>query len=845
MSSVYQPALGRTLSATETWVLSFAPLTYWLLILPFIYHDLGESGIWVVLAATISGLVYTQVLRPLAAQHLDLPGGTPSYLTQIFRRCRPIAYWLGLSYYIASISAVPIGIQLLTQSLQHHLLLSGIDWSIPAIQLGLLGIVFAAAFSGQRALSILLPCMMVPALLFLVGLCVGGIGWLTLSPQSPGLALDHLPAFHFVDWAKYYIIAIGGTYATDSCTPILAESRQPHLTLRSMQWAAWLMPGVWLSAFWLILRLHDPTMPIDDVMSYMLPLVKPVFGDQWGLILLSFAGAAGSLASCVMFLLCGPRILFQLAQDGYAPPVFRFLSYRGILTPAILLQLGVTGLLLLVGAPNELNFLMTLMWLPSAGAILGGGWHCLRATAPRLANAALLLLGINLISCGAGLLAWGWWIVIVSWVMPILIQGLLAGMRRCPLALFRLEWWVRRDRTARQRQLLNLRQQDFVLTQILTLIILLCLALLMGILVGQLFQRGLTLSAQYLSAVLAILTAFVGVVMAGWISLPQVLTLDAARQVAEDNVRQRQTVEDALRAQTEELAIALERVQKTQMLVQTEKMAGLSRMVAGVAHEINNPTAFIVGNVEHARGYTQDLVELIALYQSSGVQTGIQTDPAIQAKIEAIDLEYIIQDLPKLFQSMETGTARIHTIVASLRNFSRLDEAAFKWADLAEGMQSTLLLVNHRLNATWPRSPIHLDCQFEPIPQLECYAGQINQVFLNILNNAIDALEADVDNLTPTIRIQIKPHKNMIRVAISNNGPEIPASIQAQLFDPFFTTKPVGKGTGLGLSISYDIIVHQHQGKLWCESGNDSPGDNQAEQRVHFILELPGDRQNH
>jgi signal transduction histidine kinase len=250
-------------------------------------------------------------------------------------------------------------------------------------------------------------------------------------------------------------------------------------------------------------------------------------------------------------------------------------------------------------------------------------------------------------------------------------------------------------------------------------------------------------------------------------------------------------------------------------------------MVAGVAHEINNPVNFIYGNLNPANEYTQQLIEIVELYQ----QYYPQPDRAIQDRMEEIELDFIKEDLPKLFCSMQVGADRIREIVLSLRNFSRLDEAEFKKADIHQGLASTLMILHHRLKAKPNYPAIETIEEYSSIPLVECYVGQLNQVFVNLIGNAIDALEEhQIEH--PQIRIRTEILKeNWLSIEISDNGRGIPEEIRSKLFDPFFTTKPIGKGTGLGLSISYQIIVDRHHGKLFCDS--------ELGKGTKFTIEIP------
>ncbi len=289
------------------------------------------------------------------------------------------------------------------------------------------------------------------------------------------------------------------------------------------------------------------------------------------------------------------------------------------------------------------------------------------------------------------------------------------------------------------------------------------------------------------------------------------------------------------REKANQLEAAMAEIKRTQaQLVQSEKMVSLGNLVAGVAHEINNPVNFIYGNITHATDYANDLLELMRIYQECYPHPW----PQIEDALEEIDAEFLIEDFPKVLHSMKMGAERISEIVKSLRNFSRLDEADLKQVNIHEGIDSTLLILHNRLKAKSRRPDIEVVKNYGKMPPVMCYPGQLNQVFMNVIGNAIDALEEAStgtkagEKFEPKIWIETEIMASQhIGIKIRDNGPGIKPDAISRLFDPFYTTKPPGKGTGLGLSICYQIVVERHGGSLHCSS---LPGAG-----AEFTIEIP------
>ena len=286
----------------------------------------------------------------------------------------------------------------------------------------------------------------------------------------------------------------------------------------------------------------------------------------------------------------------------------------------------------------------------------------------------------------------------------------------------------------------------------------------------------------------------------------------------------RESLELRVKERTQELSEALAELQQTQVqLIQTEKMSSLGQLVAGIAHEINNPVGFIYGNLSLLRESSHGLLKLLAAYQKQYSTLAPEIERIV--KEEDIDIEYLLEDYPHMLESMEKGTDRIRAIVLSLRNFSRLDETGKKEADLHEGIDNTLLILNNKL-----KKEIDAIRNYGNLPLVRCYPAQLNQVFMNLIANAAEAL-LETDTTPKQIVIETSTIGDRARIVVRDNGPGIPPQIRSKIFDPFFTTKPVGSGTGLGLSIGYKIVVEKHRGTIAC---NSIPG-----QGTEFIVEVP------
>jgi signal transduction histidine kinase len=810
--------LRRTMSSAEAWGFSAVGYLMWFTLAPSMQAEIGSASLLVWIPGVIVGILFNLQVQSLGEKYPDVSGGTPNYITRLLHRYPALSRYLAIAYYLGWVSFPPINAIVITELIQFHLEPMGLNIPEKVFEIGFTAIAYFLAFSGTRAVAILHLFFIFPSIGFLLLFCVQGLGWLAFSPQSPGLLPSSIDTISVQDWLKWYFFAAYSFYGCDTASSFVADSVHPKDTLKALSWVASFMPLVFVGGPLVLLQLAtDPGLE-DNVYGNFLVAAKPFWGEAAPAIVTLLVAASCLLGSATS--VCNtPRILFQLAQDGLLSPVFGAASRRGALEPALLLGFICSLGFLVWGNTTRIIVVSGVSLFISIMGLHLGLWMQRNDPAVRWGRLSLALLVVEFISLVVGGVSWGWMDFGLGLLLPLVVIAGDAAILRIPWPSLHLPWWDR----LHTKPVNPPKNEHFVVLQVAILIALICGTATISWLIRSRLRVEAGTNNPYVLIIVLMMLAFVGVAIACWTTLPQVAAIE---ELAISST-----------AQAKELETILNELKKAQMqVIQSEKMSSLGQLVAGIAHEINNPVNFIHGNLTHLEEYTQNLLQMIELYQ----QRHPSNDPEVQAMAEEIDLEFVTEDIQKIVSSMKVGTERIRDIVVSLRNFSRMDEADFKDVDIHEGIESTLLILQHRIKDRADRPAVVVIKDYATLPKVECFPGQLNQVFMNILVNALDALDEmnrkrsyqELKDTPNQIRIRTSAIDNQwVEVAIADNGIGMPDRVKRRIFDPFFTTKPMGKGTGLGMSISYHIITEKHGGQIKCFS---TPGSG-----TEFVIQIP------
>ncbi|MEM6451021.1 MAG: ATP-binding protein [Cyanobacteria bacterium P01_D01_bin.105] len=830
-SSTSQPtataasSLPRTLTRIEALGFSLTGLILWITVAPGTHAELGMQAMWVWIPGALAGAIINLQVRQLGQQLPNVAGGTPNYITHLLPKIPWLTRYTAIGYCLSWVAVIPVNAIILTDFIQTNLSMIGIVLPEMGLKVGLVLMAFVVAFSGNRALSTLNLFFLLPAIGLLLLFCFQGSIWLSITDHpQPWVAIASTSTdFSMQDWAKWYLNGTYAFYACETAAVFAADSKQPQKTLKSLGIVATLIPVVYVVGSWLLLHLPSNKIDPPDTFLTLLTAAQPFWGSTTPL-LITFLIVSGCLLSFTTAVSITPRVLYQLAKDQQLSPLFADVSEQGVFSLSLGLMLLLSlGCLVWVDL-HKIVMITGVGWLLSFVVLHGGLWFHRRQIGGILPWLALPMAGLELFVLCIGGWTWGIHNLAIGILMPlfvILIDRLFNALS-APLDTFfngsnpfsRLNFF----QTARPTKF-----ETLIRAQITLMVGFTSIVAIISWQISEIIAQADTAPTVNFLVVLILVMSFFGVAIACWTVFPQISAINNARQTAE--------------ALSEDLDAALQQVKQTQLqMVQQEKLSGLGQLVAGIAHEINNPVSFIHGNLDYAEDYITELMSLVELYQS----TYPQGTNEIRTAIEDIDLDFLTDDLTKILKSMRIGTDRIREIVLSLRNFSRKDEATCKSVDIHEGLESTLLILQHRLKATDQRPDVQVLKHYAKLPLVECYPSQLNQVFMNVLANAIDAMEdtnqnrsyAEIEETPNKITIQTQTIDDQwIEITIADNGPGIPEAIRDRIFDPFFTTKPVGSGTGLGMSISYQIVTQHHQGKFSC-----TPAPKQG---TEFIIQIP------
>ena len=518
--------LQRSLSSFETWGFGMSGHIAWVTIAPPMYVNLGPNAIFVWLPAVVLGVMLNLQVKRLGEHWPEMSGGTPNYITRLLRNYPFLGRYAAFGYFLSWAVYPSVNAIVITDLIQANLEPLGIPCPRTILIVGFTLIAYIVAFSGTRALGILHAFFVFPAIGFLLVFGVQGMGWLAFSPESPGFFPSSWPTLTFVDWAKWSCFGIYATCACETASSFVADSRRPSETLRFLNLAAWLIVPIFLANSWVLMHLDKAEGVGEDSFKNLLAAALPFWGQSASLIVTLLLASSCFLA-CATAVSNSPRILYQLALDGYVAPVFAIVSRRGVLQPSLIfcLLINLIGLfwvditrLLVIGCVAFIVMLMSLylgLWLRRGDPEVRWPWWAL---------GFLVFDGVVLLVGG---LAWSREDVLIGFLFPLVVFVADAAIRRIPFAPFHPEWWIQRYRQERKSLI-----PDFVGFQVVIAILLICSAVIVGWLFGIPLEANSSVASNLL-VVLVLTVTFVGVAVAAWTSISQAISMDEAREGAQ------------------------------------------------------------------------------------------------------------------------------------------------------------------------------------------------------------------------------------------------------------------------------------------------------------------------
>ncbi|MGE5660163.1 MAG: PAS domain S-box protein, partial [Actinomycetota bacterium] len=559
-------SLSRCLTALETWGFGLSGLLLWLGTAPAIHFALGAKAIWVWLPATIVGILLNLQVKQLGTCFPNVSGGTPNYTTRLLQQFPALARYSAIGYLLGWVSVPSVNAIILTSLIQENLKSLGLICPVMLLRIGFVILPFVVAFGGIRTLGILQAFFVFPAIGFLTTFCLQGIGWLSFSPDSPGLMPETWTGISAIDWMKWFFISTYAVYSCETASSFVSESRQPIVTLRCLSVTAGFIPIIYLAGSWVVMRLAVASGTGDGVYFSLVTAASPFWGTL-APALVTFLITCGCLLSSTTAVSNCPRILYQLALDGYLPRLFSVVSYRGVPEPSLLFTLFLSLLCLFVGNVASIVMITGTGYLLAIAAVHFGLWLGRKQPGTRWPWWSLGFCVVEVAVLAIGGLAWGWQALFIGVLLPFIIGSICTFLPRLGFAPFHPDWWQQQE-----RQLTYRLKPDWIVFQVIILIVLICGAVSSGWLVRARLARDGLGNHVALFNILLIAVAFLGIAIACWTSLSQITAITEAQKTAEQTLIELQQ--------------------------QTRQAQALNRVVQSIRHSLDLPTIFSTATAE-------------------------------------------------------------------------------------------------------------------------------------------------------------------------------------------------------------------------------------------------------